>query len=583
MSERKTDPVTVEVVRNLLMSIAEEMNTVIIKSAYSTNIKERRDVATAILDPEGNMVAQVESLAALLGSLLTVVRYVYEKFGRDNIKEGDMFIANDPYHGGGNHLPDIVVCAPVFSGKVLAGWVANIAHHSDIGGKVPGSTSGDADSVFQEGIRIPLVRIYEAGRLNESLLDLILDNTRVPQERYGDLTAQMSSTRIGNERMQEAYRKYDSVLFDCMAELQDYSERRVHAAVAKLPDGEYIFTDYMDGCGSKYPDPINITVKITIKGDQITFDFTGTHEQIEAPINLPLPGLKADVFFAVKALMGPDIPSNEGINRALKIIVPEGCLLNAKEPSPIGVLIDCSQRVPDVIFGALAPIFPDRIQAAGNGACTTTILTGKGSVGTDTFFIFHEVIAGGGGASYGLDGLSGVQVNMTNTTNMPIEATELEFPHILARKYELLRDSGGAGEFRGGLGIERELELMGDKILYNGYGDRHRFHPWGLNGGMEGSAGAFFHVCGDEITQLSHKTTGLLLKKGDIIRIYSPGAGGYGDPKKRPVEKVLRDVMEKKVSPEAACKFYSVAIQIDDQGCPVLDEIETCKLRESNQ
>jgi N-methylhydantoinase B len=559
------------------------MNTVIIKSAYSTNIKERRDVATAILDPNGNMVAQVESLAALLGSLLTVVRNVYEKFDKDNIKEGDMFIANDPYHGGGNHLPDIVVCAPVFFDNILVGWVANIAHHSDIGGKVPGSTSGDADSVFQEGIRIPLVRIYEAGRLNESLLDLILDNTRVPQERYGDLTAQMSSTHIGNERMRETYQKYGSLLFDCMVELQDYSERRVRAAVANLPDGEYSFTDYVDGCGVKYPDPVNITVKIIIKGDQITFDFTGTHEQIEAPINLPLPGLKADVFFAVKALMGPDIPSNEGITRALKIIVPEGCLLNAKEPSPIGVLIDCSQRVPDTIFGALASVFPDRIQAAGNGACTTTILTGKGSTGTDTFFIFHEVIAGGGGASYGLDGLSGIQVNMTNTTNMPIEAMELEFPHILARKYELLKDSGGAGEFRGGLGIERELELMGDEILYNGYGDRHRFHPWGLNGGMEGGAGAFFHVRENEVMRLSHKTTGLPLKKGDIIRVYSPGAGGYGDPKKRPVEKVLRDVRENKVSLEAARKYYGVVIQMDNQSYLVLDEIATRKLREINQ
>jgi N-methylhydantoinase B len=565
------------------MSIAEEMNAVIIKSAYSTNIKERRDVATAILDPDGNMVAQVESLAALLGSLLTVVRNVYEKFGRDNIKEGDMFIANDPYHGGGNHLPDIIVAAPVFSGPSLVGWVANIAHHSDIGGKVPGSTSGDADSVFQEGLRIPLVRIYDGGRLNESLLELFLDNTRVPQERYGDITAQMSSNRIGSKRMEDAYGKYGTVLFDCMAELQDYSERRVRAAVANLPDGEYSFTDYVDGCGARYPDPINITVKVTIRGDQIHFDFTGTHEQIEAPINLPLPSLKADVFFSIKALLGPDIPSNEGINRAVQITVPEGCILNAREPSPIGALIDCSQRVPDTIFGALAPIFPDRVQAAGNGACTTTILAGKGASGTDSFFIFHEVIAGGSGASRGLDGLSGVQVNLTNTTNMPIEATEMEFHRILTRKYELYQDSGGPGEYRGGLGIERELEVTGDDILYTGLGDRHRFRPWGLAGGKEGAAGAFYHVRSGIEEQLSHKTTSMPLKKGDIIRVFTPGAGGYGDPKKRPVEKVLRDVRENKVSPEAARTYYGVAIQIDEQGNPVLDEIETRRLREINQ
>jgi N-methylhydantoinase B len=577
---RKVDTITVEVVRNLLMSVAEEMNTIIIKSAFSTNIKERRDVATAIMDSEGNMVVQMESLAALLGSLLTVVKNIYQKFGREHIHSGDMFIANDPYHGGGNHLPDIVVAAPAFAGETLIGWVANIAHHSDIGGKVPGSTSGDADSVFQEGIRIPLVRIAEAGKQNDSLLDLILDNTRVPQERYGDLTAQMSSNMIGIERLRDAYTKYKDTLFDCMAELQDYSERRVRAAVAKLPDGEYSFTDYVDGCGDKYPDPIQIKVKITIKGDAITFDFTGTHEQIEAPINLPLPSLKADVFFSLKALLGPDIPSNEGINRAISIIVPSGCILNAQEPAPIGALIDCSQRVPDTIFGALAPLFPERSQAAGNGACTTTILAGKGKAGSDSFFIFHEVIAGGMGASSGLDGLSGVQVNLTNTTNMPIEATEMEFTKVRIRKYELRQDSGGPGEFRGGLGIERELEVTEDNILYTGLGDRQRFRPWGLEGGKEGGPGAFFHIsAGGTVMRKSHKTTSMPLKKGDMIRVITPGAGGYGNPKKRPPAKVLRDVEEGKVSPASARDDYGVVIVKDEQGQYHLDEAETAKLR----
>jgi len=407
----------------------------------------------------------------------------------------------------------------------------------------------------------------------------------VPQERYGDLTAQMSSNRIGVERLNEAWNKYHGVLFDCMAELQDYSERRVRAAVGRLPDGEYSFTDYVDGCGEKYPDPIQIVVKITIRGDQITFDFTGTHEQIEAPINLPLPSLKADVFFSIKALMGPDIPSNEGINRAVRIIAPEGCILNAQEPSPIGALIDCSQRVPDAIFGALAPIFPERSQAAGNGACTTTILTSRGVSGTDKFFIFHEVVAGGSGASRGLDGLSGVQVNLTNTTNMPIEATEMEFPHILVRKYELRRDSGGAGETRGGLGIERELQVLKDNVFYTGLGDRHRFRPWGLSGGEPGDAGAFFRIkaADKSVAKLSHKTTSLPLKKGDVIRVYTPGAGGCGNPKKRPVEKVLKDITENKVSIGAAREKYGVAAKVDSvTGLPVLDEETTASLRSSD-
>lgn len=577
---RKIDTVTVEVVRNLLMSIAEETYGIIVRSAYSTNMKERRDVCTAVIDPDGNSVAQVESLAALLGSMLSVVPNIYEKFGKENVKPGDMFIANDPYHGGGNHLPDIVIAAPAFAEGKLIGWIANIAHHSDIGGKVPGSTSGDADSLFQEGIRIPVIRIRQNDAIIPSVMDLLLDNTRVPQEREGDLTAQMSANLIGVQRIQEAYERYNDVLIDCMSELVSYTERRVRAVVATLPDGEYSYTDYVDGCGEKYPDPLPIKVKVTIAGDQLTFDFTGTASQIKAPINVPYPCTKAAVFFAIKALMGDDIPANEGINRAVKIIAPKGCIINPNEPSPIGAQIDCQQRIPDAIFGALAPVFPDTSVTAGNGACTTTILAGDGAIGTDSVFIFHEVIAGGGGASRKSDGLSGVQVNMTNTSNMPIEATEMEFTKILARKYELKKDTGGAGKMRGGLGIERELEIMQDDVLYTGLGDRHKFHPWGLEGGQEGAAGAFYRVAvaDGSVTQMGHKTTSFPMKKGDIIRVTTPGAGGYGNPMEREPAKVLQDVMEDKVSVEAAKELYGVVITSDGINYTV-DEQATAALR----
>lgn len=578
------DTVTVEVVRNLLMSIAEETYGIIVRSAYSTNMKERRDVCTAVIDPDGNSVAQVESLAALLGSMLNVVPNIYEKFGKENIRPGDMFIANDPYHGGGNHLPDIVIAAPAFAGDRLIGWIANIGHHSDIGGKVPGSTSGDADSLFQEGIRIPVLRIHQDGKLIPSVMDLLLDNTRVPQEREGDLTAQMSANLIGVQRIQEAYERYQDDLPACMRELVSYSERRVRAVVSGLPDGEYCYTDYVDGCGDKYPDPLPIQVKVTIRGDELTIDFTGTAEQIKAPINVPYPCTKAAVFFSVKALMGDDIPANEGINRAVKIIAPKGCIVNPTEPSPIGAQIDCQQRIPDAIFGALAPIFPDTVVTAGNGACTTTILAGEGAIGTDSVFIFHEVIAGGGGASRNQDGLSGVQVNMTNTSNMPIEATEMEFTKILARKYELKADTGGAGQYRGGLGIERELEVLQDDVAYTGLGDRHKFRPWGLAGGREGAAGAFYRVAAADktVTHMGHKTTSLPLKKGDIIRVITPGAGGYGDPFRRSPELVLKDVVESKVSPQAAKKEYGVAIVFDGVHYSV-DETATAALRASFQ
>lgn len=578
--KRRVDTVTVEVVRNLLMSIAEETYGIIIRSAYSTNMKERHDVCTAVIDPDGNSVAQMESLAALLGSMLSIVPNIYKKFGRENIKLGDMFIANDPYHGGGNHLPDIVIAAPAFSGDKLVGWIANIAHHSDIGGKVPGSTSGDADSMFQEGIRIPVIRICENGALIQSVMDLLLDNTRVAQEREGDLTAQMSANLIGIERICDAYARYGDVLIDCMKEIIDYSERRVRAVVAKLPNGDYEYTDYVDGCGDKYPDPLPIKAKITIDDDDLTVDFTGSAAQIDAPINVPWPCTKADVFFAIKAMLGPDIPANEGINRAIRIIAPKGSILNPNEPAPVGAQIDSSQRVPDAIFGALAPVLPESVVTAGNGACTTTILAGKGEIGSDRVFIFHEVIAGGGGASIHYDGLSGVQVNMTNTSNMPIEATELEFNKILARKYELKEDSGGAGKNRGGLGIERELEIMQDNILYTGLGDRHKFHPWGLEGGLDGEVGSFWRISKDgKKTKMGHKTSSLSLKKGDVIRVVTPGAGGYGNPRMRPAEKVLNDVIEKKVSAEKARELYGVVICRTPEGDWQIDKQATAKLR----
>lgn len=335
----------------------------------------------------------------------------------------------------------------------------------------------------------------------------------------------------------------------------------------------------MDGCGDKYPDPLPIRVKITVSGDDLTLDFTGTANQIDAPINVPWPCTKADVFFAIKAMLGPDIPANEGINRAIHLIAPKGCILNPQEPAPIGAQIDCSQRVPDAIFGALAPVLPQRAVTAGNGACTTTILSGKGQTGTDSVFIFHEVIAGGGGASQNYDGLSGVQVNMTNTSNMPIEATEMEFPEILVRTYELEQDSGGAGRHRGGLGIRREVEVRQDNVLYTGLGDRHKFHPWGLEGGKPGGVGAFYRVRPNGDTQrMGHKTTSLSLKQGDMIRVITPGAGGYGDPMERPEEAVLEDVIQRKVSIQKAKDDYGVVLIEQDETLAV-DRQATCNLR----
>ena len=563
------DPVIVEVVRNLLLSVADETNTVIIKSAYSTNIKERRDNTVAIMDAKGDVVAQVEgSIPILLATSLFIAKRILEKYRPEEIHPGDMFILNDPYSGSGNHLPDITICAPVFAGDKLIAWISNIAHHSDIGGSVPGSIVGNARSVFEEGIRIPIVRICRDGEVNRDVMDLLLGNTRTREERRGDFTAQISANLIGIEKLQSAYAKYGDVLLDCMEEIQNYADRMMRSTIRKIPDGVYEFEDFVDGCGELVPHPINIRVKITVAGDEMTMDFTGTHVQVEAPINVPFPALMSAILFSIKALVGPSLPTNSGIFSPIKVIAPAGCLVNPTEPAPVSVLIDAGQRIPDTLFGALASIMPERILAASNGACTTCMLFGRTEHSRGKYFICHESIAGGSGASHYFDGLSGVQVYLTNTSNMPIEATEIEYPDIMLEQYYLRRDSGGAGQFRGGCGIQREYKICSDGMAVNCLGDRQKFQPWGLDGGMAGAAGAFYLVDGQtgEKTALSHKTSNLPVKKGDSILVLTPGADGVGAPGNRPPEKVLLDVRQNLVSPEAAKELYGVEVVMGPTG-----------------
>lgn len=572
---KHVDPVIVEVIRNLLLSIADETNTVIIKSAYSTNIKERRDNTVAIMDAKGDVVAQVEgSIPILLATSLFIAKRILEKYGEEGIHPGDMFILNDPYSGSGNHLPDITICAPVFAGEKLIAWVSNIAHHSDIGGSVPGSIVGNATSIFEEGIRIPIVHICRDGKINDDVMDMLIGNTRTREERLGDFTAQISANLIGIEKMQSAYQKYGDVLLDCMEEIQNYAGRMMCSTISKIPDGVYSFEDYVDGCGDLVPHPINIRVKITVAGDQMTMDFTGTHAQVEAPINIPFPALMSAILFSIKALVGPGLPTNSGIFRPITVIAPEGCLVNPVEPAPVCVLIDAAQRIPDTIFGALAQAMPERILASSNGACTTCMLFGRTQHSGGKYFICHESIAGGSGASHFYDGLSGVQVYLTNTSNMPIEATEMEYPDIRLEQYFLRKDSGGAGKFRGGCGIQREYKICSDGMAVNCLGDRQKFQPWGLDGGLPGAGGAFYLVDGvtGKKTKLSHKTSNLAVKKGDSILVLTPGAGGVGDPKQRDPKQVLRDVQENLVSPEMAEKLYGVEVEMSQTGVYQLKE-----------
>lgn len=577
--DRRVDAVTVEIVGNLLLSVAEEMGFAIIRSAYSTNIKERRDISTAVFDPEGNMVAQAEHVPMHLGSLLGIVREIYRHFEPSQIRDGDMFIGNDPYNGGGTHLPDITVAAPVFADQRLIGWVANLAHHSDVGGKVPGSTSGDAVSIFQEGTKIPLVRICEAGELRADIVAIIMANSRIPGERAGDLGAQVAANRVGIRRVVEAYGRYGDTLIQSMHQLQDYAERRLRAGIAGLPDGIYTFTDYMDDAGVNHPDPLRISVKIEIRGDRMTLDFGGTAKQVAGPINVTYNGLAATVFYSLKALIDPDVPSNAGIYRTFEIVCEPGLLINAENPAPVGERIDTCQRIADVIFGAMAPAVPERAIACCNSSVTSAIFSAADPNDKDRFFVYLEVVAGGGGASRHADGLSGIQTHMTNTSNLPVEALETEFPLVTVRRYQLRPDSGGGGRYRGGLGIVREYETLFDGIVYTGLGDRQKFAPWGLEGGHDGLGGAYYlERANGETERLPSKCTDVPLKKGDIVSVQTPGSGGYGDPATRDPAAVLVDVLEGYVSPEAARESYLVALVQNGDDYEIDDDL-TAQLR----
>lgn len=555
----KVDPITLEIVGNLLMSVSEEMGITLVKTAFSTNIKERKDCSTAVFDAEGNMIAQAEYVPMHLGSMLDIVKEVLKNYEKEEIKPGDMFVTNDPYSGGGTHLPDITMVSPIFVDGILAGFVANIAHHSDIGGMVPGSVSADSTNIYQEGLRIPLVKICSEGEIVKESYQYIVLNTRTPEERRGDLDAQIASNHAGVRRLKEIVSKYGYEYYkDCTDSLLDYAESLMRHGIQELPDGTYEFKDYLDDGGTNSPDPILIKAKITISGDEATVDFNGTSDQVPGPLNMTYSALVTTMFYCFKAFVGKDIFSNIGIYRPIHVQAPEGSIVNCKLPVPVGQRIDTCQRVVDVVLGALAQIAPDKVIAACNSVVTSAIFSGT-NPNTGNYFVYLETIAGGSGAHSQGDGLSGVQVHMTNTSNLPVEALEKEYP-ILIENYQLIPDSGGAGFYRGGLGIERVYRFLSDKITYTGLGDRHKFSPWGIAGGYSGTPGQFLYTSNGKTEQLKSKVSNLGLQKNDLITVRTPGSGGYGDPTKRPKEKVYMDVIHGKVSKEKAKDLYGVDI-----------------------
>lgn len=554
---KKIDAITLEIVANMLLCVAEEMGATLIKTAYSTNIKERKDCSTAVFDGRGNLIAQAEHVPMHLGSMLGVCEATIKKFDETEIHEGDIFITNDPYSGGGTHLPDFAVLSPVFSDGRLVAFAANIAHHSDIGGSVPGSSPADATSIFQEGIRIPICHLANGGVINHDVMDFLTLNTRTPVERKGDLNAQIAANMVGTKRLAEVIKKFGTEDFiACTDAMLDYAQEMMRVGISSLKNGVYTFEDELDDAGANHPLPVPICCQIKIEDGMAYVSFDGTGDQVPGPINLTFQGLLTAVFYCFKSVVGENIFANNGISRVLKVTAPVGSIVNCQSPAPVSCRIDTAQRVVDAIMGALSKVAPDRVIAASNGACTSTIFSGTNDR-TGKFFVYLETIGGGSGASCISDGASGVQVHMTNTSNLPIESLESEYP-IMVERYCLRRDSGGAGEYRGGCGIERSFRMLGDKITCSLLqGERHRIAPWGLFGGHDGGLGAFYldHE-GREQKHLASKLSGIVLERDDVLTVCTPGAGGYGDPGKRDKKRIAMDITRGKVSEYAAEKDY---------------------------
>lgn len=541
-------PVELEVFSNALLSVAEEMGAVLVRASQSTNIKERRDCSCALFNARGEVIAQAEHVPMHLGSMIGIVTSILGAFPPDAIHADDMFITNDPYSGGGTHLPDITVAAPVFEEGHLFAFVANIAHHSDVGGRVPGSSSGDCASIYEEGLRIPLVKVMDRGRLKKEVVSFILLNCRTPEERLADLEAQFASNRVGILRMKELARKFGiSFLSTACEALLDYAERKIRYAIESIPDGSYSFEDYMDddGKGSKR---IPIRVKVDIEGDAIRFDFEGSGPQVRGGINLVPTALQATVYYALKAILDPTILPNGGYFRAITISAPEGTIVNARPPAAVAGRTDAAQRVADVIFGALAKAVPDQVVAGCHSSVTVPIFSGV-DPRTGKQYVYLESIGGGMGARKDADGLDGVQVHITNTSNLPVEAMENEYP-LIVKGLEFIPDSGGLGRFRGGLGIRKEIQVVGHDCYFASHGDRQHIPPWGLFGGQSGRCGRMVirRKEGAETTLPSGKNSDIHLEDGDCVIVETPGGGGWGDPEERPIELVERDLRDGKYS-----------------------------------
>lgn len=540
------DPITIEVVRNKLDDIANEMQSTLLRSSFSPIVKEGLDASASLFTPDGTTLAQSCSIPIHLATLIPAVAGILNEFPLEGMHEGDAFILNDPY-AGGTHLPDIAVMMPVFHGGRIIGLSAAMTHHGDVGGMTPGSVPTNATEIFQEGVRIPPLPLMERGAYNDTLIRLMRQNVRLPDAFMGDLNAQVAACTIGARRLTELCGQYGhNGLAAICDDLLSRSEAMTRVALRAIRPGTYHYVDFLDNDGIELDRPIRIEVAVTLKDGWFDVDFTGTSPQVKGPFNCVLSGVQAAAYFAIRALTDPQIPTNGGCFRPVRLTLPKGSLVNPIEPAPVNARTSTIKRITGSLISALAEALPDKVPAASAGEMAVVAIGGRRVDGER--FVAGELIAGGSGASKYGDGVDAIETDATNCMNLPAEAMELEAP-IRVHRVALRPDSGGAGRFRGGLGLVREYEVLAEEVTLTYRGERHFSAARGLAGGRDGAMARAVIVRHDGRMELIPSKIVTTLRKGERLIVETAGGGGWGDSGERDPQYVRDDSANGKASP----------------------------------
>ncbi|MDO8476333.1 MAG: hydantoinase B/oxoprolinase family protein [Candidatus Rokubacteria bacterium] len=570
------DPILLEVLRNRLDTIADEMELTLLKSAASPIVKEGLDASAALFNTQGETIAQAAAIPIHLGALQFAARRLVRAFPPARMRDGDAYLLNDPYDGG-THLPDITLAVPVFSEGQAVALACTMCHHQDVGGRTPGSVPTDATELYQEGIIIPPTQLFRAGELDENLFGLLTRNVRLPDVFTGDLMAQVAAGRLGGIRLRELFATHGTqIVLDYIEELLTRGETLTRQGIEAIPDGEYRFEDYLDNDGVELDRRVKIAVTLRVRGSSMTFDFTGTDPQVRGPFNsVPASTLSA-VYYAIRAISDPSVPNNGGCFRAVDAVLPEGTVVNPWPPAPVSCRTATIKRIADTILGALVRALPHRMPAANSGTLLVMALGGS-DPHTGRPFVASELAAGGMGARPRKDGIDAIETDVSNCMNIPVESVEMGFPLRIPRA-GLWTDSGGAGQFRGGLGLEKVFEATTTDVMVSHRGERFASAPWGLHGGAPGRCARAFILRKDGRREELPSKKMIVLHAGDQLWEYIAGGAGYGDPLDRDPELVLSDVLDRKVSLEAAREAYGVVLMPEGGA---LDELGTKECREA--